>query len=53
MRGRHLLIESQQPVVIHADGEVLYRKEDQVRRIEVELIPRRLLVRLGLEGVGE
>ena len=53
LRGRRLLIESRQPVVIHADGEVLYRKEDEVRRVEVELIPRRLLVRLGLDGVGE
>ena len=52
-RGRQLVLESQQPVAIHADGEVLYRKEDKVHRVEVELIPRRLLVRLGLDGIGE
>ena len=51
LRGRRLFIESQQPVVIHADGEVLCRKEDQVRRVEVELIPQCLLVRLGLDGI--
>jgi diacylglycerol kinase family enzyme len=49
-RGRQLLVESQQGLAIHADGEVLCRPEDRVRRVEVELIPRRLRVRLGLDG---
>jgi len=53
LRGRRLVIESQQPVAIHTDGEVLRRKEDQVHRVEAELIPRRLLVRLGFDGIGE
>jgi diacylglycerol kinase family enzyme len=49
-RGRQLLVESEQALAIHADGEVLCRPEGQVRRVEVELIPRRLRVRLGLDG---
>jgi diacylglycerol kinase (ATP) len=53
LRGRRLVIESQQPVAIHVDGEVLHHREDQVHHIEVELIPRRLLVRLGFDGIGE
>jgi len=50
-RCRRMLVESQQTLVIHTDGEMLCRPEDQVRRVEVELIPRRLLVRLGLDGI--
>ena len=50
-RCRRMLIESQQALAIHTDGEMLCRPDDQVRRVEVELIPRRLLVRLGLEGI--
>ena len=50
-QGRRLLVESKQPLVIHADGEILCRKEDQVHRVEVDLLPLRLLVRLGLDGI--
>jgi diacylglycerol kinase (ATP) len=52
-QGRRLLVESRQPLVIHADGEILCRKEDQVLRVEVDLLPLRLLVRLGLDGIEE
>ncbi len=50
-QGRRLQLESRQPLVIHADGEILARKEDRVHRVEVELLPLRLLVRLGLDGI--
>ena len=42
-QGRRLLVESKQPLVIHADGEILCRKEDQVHRVEVDLLPLRSL----------
>jgi diacylglycerol kinase (ATP) len=44
-RCRHMVLESAQDLVIHTDGEVFCRPEDHVRRAEIELIPRRLLVR--------
>jgi diacylglycerol kinase family enzyme len=47
-RGSHLSVDSRQPLVIHADGEVLCHPEDRVLHAEIELIPRRLLVQLGL-----
>ncbi len=50
-QGRRLQVESRQPLVIHADSEILCRKEDRVHRVEVELLPLRLLVRLGLDGI--
>jgi diacylglycerol kinase family enzyme len=50
-RCRRMLVESEQALTIHADGEMLCRPEDQVHRAEVELLPRRLLVRLGLDGI--
>jgi diacylglycerol kinase family enzyme len=50
-RCRRLLIESKQSLAIHADGEMLCRPEDQVRRVEVELRPLCLPVRLGLDGI--
>jgi diacylglycerol kinase family enzyme len=50
-RCRRMLIDSQQALAIHTDGEVICRPEDQVRHVEVELLPRRLLVRLGLDGI--
>jgi diacylglycerol kinase (ATP) len=50
-RGRHLVIQSEQALVIHTDGEMLSLPEDDVRRIEIELMPLRLLVRLGLDPV--
>jgi diacylglycerol kinase family enzyme len=49
-RFRRMLIESQQAIAIHTDGEMLCRPEDQTRRVEIELLPRRLLVRLGLDA---
>ena len=48
-RCRHMVIESAQDLVIHTDGEILCRPEDRVRRVEVELLPGRLLVRCGLQ----
>jgi diacylglycerol kinase (ATP) len=48
---RHVIIESAQDLVIHTDGEVLCRPEDQVRRVEVELLPARLFVRHGLDRI--
>ena len=50
---RRLILESRQDLVIHTDGELVCRKEDRVRRVEIELIPGRLLVRHGLEAIGE
>jgi diacylglycerol kinase (ATP) len=50
-QGRSLVLESKQPLVIHADGEILCLKEDRVHRVEVDLLPLRLLVRLGLDGI--
>ncbi len=50
-RCQRLKIESQQALAIHADGEMLCRPEDQVRRVEVELRPRCLPVRLALDGL--
>jgi len=51
-RCRRLVVESEQPLAIHADGEMLGRPEDRVRRVEVELRPRCLPVRLGLDGIN-
>jgi diacylglycerol kinase family enzyme len=51
-RCRRMIVESEQALAIHTDGEMLCRPEDQVHRVEVELRPRCLLVRLGLEGIG-
>jgi diacylglycerol kinase family enzyme len=48
-RGRRLVVDSQEPLVIHTDGEILCRSEDGVRHAAMVLSPRRLLVRLGLE----
>jgi hypothetical protein len=45
------VVESKQPLVIHTDGEILCRKEDRIHRVEVDLLPLRLLVRLGLDGI--
>jgi diacylglycerol kinase family enzyme len=50
-RCRRMLIESQQALAIHTDGEVICRREDQISHVEVELLPQRLLVRLGLDGI--
>ena len=33
------VVDSKQPLVIHADGEILSRKEDRVHHVEVELLP--------------
>lgn len=49
-RCRHLVIESRQPLAVHADGEIVCRPEENVRRLEVELLPGRLWVQLGLHG---
>jgi diacylglycerol kinase (ATP) len=46
---RRVIIESAQDLVIHTDGEILCRPEDRARRVEIELIPRCLLVRHGLD----
>jgi diacylglycerol kinase family enzyme len=52
-QGRRLLIESRQSLISHTDGEMLCLPEDKVRRVEIELLPRRLMVRLGLDGMEE
>jgi diacylglycerol kinase (ATP) len=52
-RCRHLVIESAQDLVIHTDGEILSRPEDRVRRVEIELLPARLLVRHGLDQLED
>jgi diacylglycerol kinase family enzyme len=49
-RGRRLVVDCPEPLVIHTDGEMLCRVEDRVHHVEIELIPRRLRVRLGLDG---
>jgi diacylglycerol kinase family enzyme len=48
-RCRRAVIESRQPLAIHADGEVLSTAGEGVTRVEVELLPARLAVRLGLD----
>jgi diacylglycerol kinase family enzyme len=47
--GRRMLVESKQPLVIHADGEVLCHREDRAHHVEIELIHHRLRVRLGID----
>jgi diacylglycerol kinase family enzyme len=49
VRGRRLIVDSRQPLVLHTDGEMLCRLQDHVLHVEIELIPRRLKVRLGLD----
>jgi diacylglycerol kinase (ATP) len=51
-RCRRVIIESAQDLVIHTDGEILCRPEDRVRRLEVELLPERLFVRHGFDGIA-
>lgn len=51
-RCRHMVVESAQDLVVHTDGEILCRPEDRVRRVEVELMPGRLLVRHGLDHIA-
>jgi diacylglycerol kinase family enzyme len=51
-RCRRAVIESQQPLAIHADGEVLSTLAEGITRVEVELLPARLAVRLGLDWPG-
>lgn len=48
-RCRHLVVESQQPLAVHADGEIICGPHENVGRLEVELLPARLWVQLGLD----
>ncbi len=43
-RCRHAVIESTVSLAAHADGEFFCRPEEDIRRIEVEVLPRRLRV---------
>jgi diacylglycerol kinase family enzyme len=42
---RTLTVEAQRPVLIHLDGEMFATPNDRIQRFEVQLLPRRLLVR--------
>jgi diacylglycerol kinase (ATP) len=52
-RFQKLRVESRQAFAVHTDGEMLCWPEDQVHGAEIELLPRRLLVRLGLNGIED
>jgi diacylglycerol kinase family enzyme len=45
-RCRRARVESEQPLTVHVDGEFFCLPEDNVRRLEIELLPRRLHVEL-------
>lgn len=45
-RCAKLEVESPVPLAMHADGEIVARPEDGVRRVEAEMLPRRLRVRV-------
>jgi YegS/Rv2252/BmrU family lipid kinase len=42
---RSLIIQADQPLIAHADGEMLARPGDDTRLLEIELLPHRLAVR--------
>ncbi len=44
-RFRRLELTMEQPLPVHADGEVLYQPQDGVRRLQVEVVPQALRVR--------
>jgi diacylglycerol kinase family enzyme len=48
-RCRRVVVESKQPLAIHADGEVLSTPAEGITRVDVELLPARLAMRLGLD----
>jgi diacylglycerol kinase family enzyme len=45
-RCRRARVEAEQPLTVHVDGEFFCLPEDNVRRLEIELLPRRLRVEL-------
>ena len=45
---RELRLHSQAPLTVHIDGEFFARPEDDVRDLEVRLLPRRLRVQTTL-----
>lgn len=47
-RARRFTIHAPAPLIVHIDGEFFARPEDNVRALEVQLLPRALRVRLGL-----
>ncbi len=47
-RCQSLSITSYQPMPIHTDGELFCQSADDVQEIEIEMLPRRLIVQLGL-----
>lgn len=47
-RCQSLSITSHQPMPIHTDGELFCQSADDVREIEIEMLPRRLAVQFGL-----
>jgi diacylglycerol kinase family enzyme len=47
-RCRRLTLCSEAPLIVHTDGEFFCRPEDDVRRLEIRILPRSLRVRVGL-----
>lgn len=47
-RCRRIALRSERPIVVHTDGEIFSRPDDNVRSIEIELLPRQLRVRYPL-----
>jgi diacylglycerol kinase family enzyme len=47
-RCRAITVQSRQPLAVHSDGELLFRAEDGVHEMEIETLPARLTVQLGL-----
>ena len=45
-RCRRLRIEAETPLVVHTDGEMFCRPEDNVRRLDIQIQPQRQLVQL-------
>ena len=45
-RCRSISLRSQAPLTVHVDGEFFCRPEDDVRELEIQVLPARLKVNL-------
>jgi diacylglycerol kinase family enzyme len=47
-RARQIMVQSESALCVHADGEFVCRPEDQLREVQVQILPKRLKVEVFL-----
>jgi diacylglycerol kinase (ATP) len=48
---KHVRIQSPEPLTVHVDGEFFARPEDDIRQVDVQILPAALRVRSAFEGL--